>query len=316
MKDFQTYSPERVIAGNLAELAERHDTVWEQEQAHLHELAREIAQGEDLFDILASLPDYPTVAKKADAQRPQHSQKFLSEAHKLLQAQQYTVLCRALYEELKSRESILPSLFSDVVELSAHAHGRIVYPRNSYTDNAYLNFTLPVRNARAAYAHSYLAACEEVFNGHCEYCILPVENAVEGELIGFAKLIIQFDLKIVASCDIAGADASRKTRFALLRRNLLPLLTANDQKNRFFCFSLPTEENSAMADILMAANSFGLTLATVSTLPLGQDAIDDCFLLTFAIGGGELYPFLLYLATVAPQYTPIGIYSHLKQKGT
>ena len=183
------------------------------------------------------------------------------------------------------------------------------------TDDAYLAFAKLVPDARAAYAHSFHAACEEVFNGHCEYCILPIENAVEGELIGFAKLIAQFDLKVAAACDIAGADASRRTRFALLRRNVLPFFTPDSEKNGFFRFSLPAQSAPFIADVLSAASFFELAFLSANTLPIDKEGAMACFNLTFDIRGGDLYPFLLYLATIAPQYTPIGIYSQIQQKG-
>ena len=313
IRDFGTYSPESVIAENLQELTERADVLGEQEIAHLYELASEIATGNDLADLLASLPDYRISPSVPVSNTPKNNAELLTRSRGLLEARQRMILCRALYEKLRKREPLLPALFPDAEEVAPSAMGRIVYQKSSYTDDAYLSFASLFPNARAAYAHSFHAACEEVYNGHCEYCILPVENAVEGELIGFAKLISQYDLKIAAVCDIAGADASRRTRFALLRRNMLPLFTNEAEKNGCLRFSLSEELATSMADILSAANFYGLHFLSANTLPQNEHT---CFNLTFDIRGGDLYPFLLYLATVAPQYTPIGIYSHIKQKGS
>ena len=315
MKSFETYSPEGVIAENLQELTERADLLGEQEIAHLRELAIEIAQGDDLSDLLSSLPYYRITPTAPLTNILTNNREQLSRSRMLLESRQCMLLCGALYEELCNREPLLPALFPDAEEVAPHAVGRIVYQRNSYTDDAYLAFATLVPDARAAYAHSFHAACEDVFNGHCEYCILPIENAVEGELISFAKLIAQFDLKIAATCDIAGADASRKTRFALLRRNMLPLLNPDAEKNEFFRFSLPAESAPFVADVLSAANFFGLSFLSANTLPTDKEGSMACFHLTFHIRGSDLYPFLLYLATVTPQYTPIGIYSQIQQKG-
>lgn len=315
MRDFSTYSPESVIAENLQELIERSDLLGEQEIAHLRELAIEIAEGDDLSDLLSTLPDYRTALAPPSVGTLQSNADLLSRSRKMLEARQCMILCRALSEKLRSRGPILSALFPDVEEVIPQAVGRIVYQRSSYTDNAYLAFASFAPNARAAYAHSFHAACEEVYNGHCEYCILPVENAVEGELIGFAKLIAQYDLKIAATCDIAGNDASRRTRFALLRRNMLPLLALDAAKNGFFRLALPSSLASSLSDVLSAASFYGLSLISVNTLPIDQEGALACFNLTFAICDGDLYSFLLYLAAVAPQYTPIGIYSHIKQKG-
>lgn len=317
MRDFSTYSPEGVIAENLQELTERKDLLTEQEIAHLRELAIEIAEGDDIADLLSSLPYYRVTLKEPDGNAQNDNAGILSRSRKLLAAQQCMVLCQKLYEQLKDREHLPAALFPDLDEVAPHARGRIVYQRSSYTDNAYLAFATLVPEARAAYAHSFHAACEDVYNGHCEFCILPVENAVEGELIGFAKLIAQYELKIAAVCDIAGSDASRKTRFALLRRNILPFFTSGTDKNGFFRCSVPQGLATSVADVLGAASFFGLSLLSINTLPIQKDEDEEktCLNLTFDIRGGDLYPFLLYLATVVPQYTPIGIYSHIKQKG-
>ena len=315
MRDFSTYSPESVIAENLRELAVRTDLLGEQEIAHLRELAIEIAQGDDLADLLSSLPYSRVSLAEPSIEALANNTQMLSRSRKISESRQCMIFCQALYEQLCNRESLLSVLFPDLEEIPPHATGRIVYQRNSYTDDAYLALATLIPNARAAYAHSFHAACEEVYNGHCEFCILPVENAVEGELIGFAKLIAQYDFKIAAVCDITGADASRSTRFALLRRNILPFFSQSILQNGYFRFSLPGEFSAKVADILSAASFFGLSFLSANTLPTDKEGAHTCFNLTFSICGGELYPFLLYLATTAPQYTPIGIYSHIKQKG-
>ena len=314
-KDFSTYSPENVIAENLQELTVRSDLLGELEIAHLRELAIEIAQGDDLADLLASLHDYRIAPANPSQNILTNNQELLLRSRKILEARQCMILCEALYEELRNREPLLPVLFPDEEEILPHAAERIIYQRNSYTDDAFLAFAKLIPSARAAYAHNFQTACQEVFDGHCEFCILPIENAVEGELIGFAKLISQFDLKIAAVCDIAGADASRKTRFALLRRNVLPLLGVSHEQGCLFRLSLPSQSASLVSDILSAANFFGLAFLSINTLPIDKNGALACFNLTFAIKDGKLHPFLLYLAMIAPQYTPIGIYSHIKQKG-
>lgn len=315
MKSFDTYSPEGVITENLRELTARADMLCEQEIAHLRELAIEIAQSNDLADLLSSLPYYRFVSSAPSVDTLANNTDLLERSRKTLDAHRCMILSRELFERLRSRESLLPALFPDAEEVAPHAAARIVYQKSSYTDDAYLAFAKLVPDARAAYAHSFHAACEEVFNGHCEYCILPIENAVEGELIGFAKLISQYGLKIAAACDIAGADAARKTRFALLRRNILPLLSPDVEKNEFFRCSLPTQPSTPVADVLSAANFFGLTFLSANTLPISKDGAVACLNLTFDIRDGDLYSFLFYLSIAAPQYTPIGIYSHINQKG-
>ena len=109
-------------------------------------------------------------------------------------------------------------------EPSAAAHNRIAYQRNRFTDEAFTRFSTLLRDARAAYPHTFRAVCDEVAGGTCEYCILPVESSGEGRLHAFTSLIEAYGLKIVAVCTVPIGDG-RETLYALLRRSLLPLRT-------------------------------------------------------------------------------------------
>ncbi len=316
MEDFRVYSPEEVIVSNLREAVGRYDDFCEQETAHLRELAMEIVEGNSLPDLLAALPDYRSPLYESGRNTLPQNRGLLEHAHRLLQARQSIVLCTELCRELSKTEPLTPDLlFSDTNEVTPTAYHRIVYQRSIYTDSAYLEFSTLFSDARAAYAHSFHAACEDVYNGHYEYCILPIENSVEGQLISFSRLIEQYDLKIAASCDIAGNDHSRVTRFALLRRNMLPTLTSNHTERSFFRFSVPLDRSAELSDLLLAARFCDLRLHSVNTLPYSEGDTDHALHLAFDTDGGSLSPFILFLAMEVPHYTPIGMYPHLKQRG-
>ena len=153
--------------------------------------------------------------------------------------------------------------------------------------------------------------CEEVYNGNCEYCILPVENSAEGPLNSFSRLIDRFELKISATCDVPTNDGSRTTRFALLRRDLLPLSRSREQV-LLFEFSVPLSEHPLTADLLNAASCCGLQLCRLDSRPypgVDRSSLSTHFL--FRVENGDLYSYLLYLFMEAPQFSPIGIYLHL-----
>ena len=110
-------------------------------------------------------------------------------------------------EELTHRSALPPS-----------ARDRVAYMPASFADKAYLRLTAPLKAPRADSTASFVDACEEVHGGLAEYCILPLENAHNGRLTTFSRLMLRYRLQIVAVCDLeSGAAEGQATRFALLR---------------------------------------------------------------------------------------------------
>ena len=91
--------------------------------------------------------------------------------------------------------------------LPAMARGRIAYMPAAFADKAYLRLSALVESPRAAATASFVDACEEVRSGLCEYCILPLENTHSGRLTAFTRLILRYDLQVVAVCDLENGAA-------------------------------------------------------------------------------------------------------------
>lgn len=313
MAELHVYSPEDVILSNLRELSARFDSLGEQELAHIRELATELAAERDLSELLHALPDHrPPLFTPNDKTSPA-AHGALTWFHRTVQPQKCVLLCAELCRVLLQKRNLpVGFFFPDADEISHDASHRIIYQRSSYTDTAYLMLSSLISDPRAAYAHSFLSACEEVYNGFSEYCILPIENSSEGLLVSFAELIERYELKVAASCEVE--SGGRTTRFALLRRNLLPLLTVPNAQEYFECI-IPPEASPDIADVLTAARICGLHLYRMDSLPHPSRDARFSAHLSFLTEPGDLRTFLLYLAMDAPQYTPIGLYPHLPKKG-
>ena len=210
MEDLNAYTPEEIILANLAELSDRFGALREQLSVHLRELAVELSEGmRDGAAFLSSLADHGAdldrLLPPPDADR---AKAYLAlELRRLLPR-----------DGTQWLDWYLPS--GD--EISAEAHNRIAYQRNRFTDEAFSLFSSLLRDARAAYPHTFRAVCDEVAGGTCEFCILPLESSGEGRLRAFTSLIELYGLKIVAVCTVPIGDG-RVTHYALLRRSLLPL---------------------------------------------------------------------------------------------
>ena len=346
MDELQPYAPEEIVLANLREACVRLVEDSEQAYAHLCELATEIAsEFTDASVFLASLPEHRLPP-------PPLSEGFRSDMGALtpmlreLAARHSVLLCMELSRRIPTPRSLwLEFFFSGSEEPNRSSFNRISYQRNRYTDEAYEQFAALLPEPRASYAHSFRSVCEDVYNGLCEYCILPLENSAEGRLTSFSRLIAEYEMKIAAVCDVrVGED--RVTRFALLRRTVT-LLHAQEALPWYYEFScsLPlaagvpgaapagsgtngtapagvpqapsgmgrgngrTADLPGAEDVLCAARFCGLTLcgADISENADGTAALHPLL----RIGQGNLPAFLLYLAMELPGATPIGLYPNL-----
>ena len=313
MKDFHVYSPVEVITENLRECAERRDAISEQTLAHLCDLADELCATDDLQALLSSLPDHrpATLTARAPQEKILSMDRFSSPA-------QSVMLCRELSRRVFDEKPFPTAYFfldpdADPTD-TASVTNRVIYHKSSYTDEAFLCFSKELGQAQASYANGFPACCEAVYNGEAEYCILPVESSSEGLLNAFTSLILRYDLKITASCDVYSGAAARSTRFALLRKRILPLLKLKNHECYFEC-ALPQAEPLEIAGILLAAELCGLRLCRTITLPTPEASEQAESHFMFRTNDADLHSFLFYLAMETPHYTPIGYYPHLTQKG-
>ena len=314
MTEFVTYSPEEIINSNLLSTASRLDGVCEQELAHLGELAHEIAQTlEDGAPFSEILPDHtPLALTNVPLSVLDQNAPAVRSARELHSTWQKAWLCMELYRILSKKRQLSESLFfPESEELSSNAYHRIAYQRNSYADSAYLKFAKLLPLPRLSYAHSFASACEEVYNGLCEFCILPLESTAEGLLSTFFRLMEQYDLKIAATCDIAsGADATRTSRFALLRRSLTPTLDPR-QESLYFSFCIPQRSEPGLSELMLVTKLYGIEVTRVDSFFAHREEIGPSIRLTLLTDRVRLYAFLLYLSMELPHAYPIGLYLHL-----
>lgn len=310
MKDFHEYLPESAIEENLKENAAKMDRLTEQERSHLRELALEIMEDlEGHPDWLGSLPDNSPPTFVSSPSPIPHLQNALNQNAILRAARQSVYLCMELRQSLEERELLSPAFFfPDLEQVSQRSQCRVACQRSSFADEAYLQFCKHLNDPRISYTHSFLAACEDVYNGVCDFCILPVESALEGHLNSFSKLIERYELKIVMTCDVSEGAADKATRYALLSRQMC--LAPKGRSQSFFDFSIPLEQSPSAALLLMAAELCGMRLYRMDSLATNEPHRFSLRVILHA-DGADLYAFLLFLAMVAPHYDPIGIYPHI-----
>lgn len=269
------------VLGNIELLEGRLESMLEATVAEISELAEAILQDasgdtDTVFSILLSLRGQPGEAEVS----PLKARHLLSQNVPVLEKMTRHL---GLYERLllyrlvTARVPDLP-LFDASADstLPASARGRVAYMPGAFADKAYIRFSEEIPHCRAAGFHSFVDACEEVRGGLCEFCILPLESAADGKLMGFARLIIKYRLQIVAVCDIHGSAGGQEstTRFALLQsagedREKSPLSPLFSKHPSPYLELLHMTVNPLYSEIIAAAEFCGLSLARVDTMPAG-----------------------------------------------
>ncbi len=306
MEEFQSYSPEEIILSNLNELRCRSMQVHEQLVAHLCELATEIADGfSDPVSFLASLPEHRLLAPRGRlyTDSPTRAYAFAYSTY------ERALLCIELRKRIPLSDIAWNELFfpSGDTEVDRASANRISYQKNNYTDEAFGCFSQALGGARVSYVSEFSAVCENICNGVTEYGILPIESSEDGRLWNFARLIARFNLKIAATCDVrAGGD--RVTRFALLRRNLLPPNSHADVP-RLFEGSCDISAYPSAQDLLEAARICGLETERAD-LKRSENGDKQMLHVTLSTDQGDLPAFLLYLSMEVPSFHIIGYYSN------
>lgn len=236
-----------------------------------------------------------------------------------LSAMERITACREMFKMAARRRkvSIYDFLDEPSEQVPSESKGKISYFKNSYADEAFIVFNEKFGDLRSSYAESFARACENVYDGTCEYCILPIESSKDGKLSTFYSLIDKYELKIEAVCDIEFNDTDHSTSFALLKKSIRNMWS-DSMSNMFFeiRFTVDQQSKMSLADILTAAEYCSMRIIKIDSVPLPYSDKEFSHYIVFGIDSAELVPFLLYLLIDAQHCIPIGIYKKIRPKNS
>ena len=197
--------------------------------------------------------------------------------------------------------------------VSEEAAERIAYLRNSYNDMAYMQFASLLSSPRAAYFNSVTDVCESVYNGNCEYCILPVETSSDGKLLSFYEIILKYNFNVSAVYELRGDKGY--TRYALLDKglDLVSSGVRTKTRTRYLEFVMTETDNFSLSDLLFAAEFCGLKLRRIDTLnvSIGKGVKSSYVCPEFRVDGSDIHTFLAFLAIDISGIVPIGLYCQI-----
>ena len=122
---------------------------------------------------------------------------FKSSKGELLSVGSIAGLCGHLAKNMKCPSILTPHIPEG---------SRICYFRNRFSDSAFLAFSSVLPDATASYTEDYASACEGVYYGKFDYCILPCENYSDGYMSRFIGLMQKYELYTALSCKISAAE--------------------------------------------------------------------------------------------------------------
>ncbi len=283
-----------ILAQNIGDLQMRHELVAEQKNISIELLSEAIA---NTVDITPDKNHRETVDKYASVFCSLVDDPSVSD---------YICFFDVLIEKI-GVEKLFPTDAGDQYELfSSDLPAKISYVKNTYSDTAFMRFSELFKVPKVSYGADFEETCEDVYNGACDYCILPIANSSAGKLFSFYQLIDKYDLNIFAVCDLEDGQSSKRTRYALLSRKKIIHLDPLQQS--YFEFSIASDDSYSLSDILEAAKLSSLSLYRIDTLPLKYDELTFKFYHIFKGKREQALPFLIYLYYKYPQHEAIGQY--------
>lgn len=183
--------------------------------------------------------------------------------------------------------------------------GKIAYFPGTAAHEAYRIFSAHM-NATVTYPGDFTAVCEEVYDGLCDYGILPIANDREGTLHRLRAMLERYDLRIAMTCFVRSGDG--ESEFALLSREIL----APERGKACIAFSVAPTLSSAVADILHAALSNGLTLLTAERMPGSTEDGMPVWDFRFSGDVADFGGLLCYMSLEHSRYTLLGVFDSLQ----
>lgn len=305
-----------ISLANLSELEELLENLIEKRLAHLSELSDAIVEDGGELDIIKSIILSIKSEGTADSgnvidENMHTANAIFSKISLIERLTLFKEILNRLNSEKKSFEKFFYSESDEQISLDAAE--RIAYMRNSYNDTAYMQFSTLFSSPRAAYFNSVTDVCENVYNGSCEYCILPVETSSDGKLLSFYEAILKYNFKINAVYDLHSQNSY--TRYALLSKKFAIRNSSlrSKARNRYFEFIFNGNDNITLEDLLSAAGFCSLKLRRIDTMNVRSEksAISDLLCPVFRADGSDLQTFLAFLAIDCPEFIPIGIYMQI-----
>ncbi len=180
------------------------------------------------------------------------------------------------------------------------------YLKNRYSTEALDRF-INICGGESELEADFNSVCESVYSGRSNYAVIPFSNTSDGLHVSLYKLILKYDLKIVASTNVIMADGITESKFVLLAKNDI---VSSKATNALISFT--AEIDSFLPKLLQVISNSDIKVKMINTLPL--EYTDDRYeiIIDFYLNGFEINAFNLFVKSALPDCNIIGMYYTIK----
>lgn len=215
--------------------------------------------------------------------------------------------CRAVCAEPSYLSSISDKkLFGNGDEPLPGTHGRIAYVRSKRNERAFSVLSAKIRSARGYSCSSFSEACEAVYNGVCELCMLPIENSTDGKLYPFYGMMDRYGLVIRDVADVNAEEGAEAVRYALVGR-YAELRRVKHIKCGFE-LAVVCEDGVLPCDIIEVTRALGGKILNIGAQPVQYDDEGTKYYFFTELTDADAIALALYVSLEHPRYTPLGLY--------
>ena len=177
--------------------------------------------------------------------------------------------------------------------------GRISYFKGPGADRAFDIFAAAISDPSVSYARDFAAACENVYYGRSQFCILPVSNSTDGRLAGFYALAEKYELFGVMRCAVPHGDG--QSRYVLFAAD-----ASCAKKTGLLSLEMKIPHGTErLTGLLNAASCLCVSCDGVDSLPT---EFGTSYLLTFSADGQALCDLLFYAVCEGCDFEITGVY--------
>ena len=302
------YDKKDIILGNISRLEREQTELFERGLAHLGELALflcdEAGEEEIFFRDSSFVQAYSRIMGNvksvvSDAGIKENSER-IEPVGQLLSASERALVCRRLTDALGIKGVQAASTYFE--DFIGYGDETISYVKNSYADEAYSRFSKTMEESKVIYGYDFSEVCENVYYERSSFCILPIENTLDGRLAGFRRLMMKYGLKTVMITKVETSSDGEATVFALMKKNI-SVPSCNGEK----FFELRVTTTDGLTSLISAADVCLMKPISITSIPDEKFTYD----IVFSVSEEGICGFLSFLFLEYNDFIPTGFFGEL-----